>query len=227
MGEPSAIRVRLWDLPVRLCHWSFVILIPALWWTAENEKIGLHMRLGMLLLVLLTFRILWGFFGSSTARFASFVRGPRAVASYLSSLGNPAHAPAVGHNPAGGWSVLALLGTMAVQVALGLISGDPDDNGAGPLYDVAGYEIAYSATWWHTKVVFNVIVAAIALHIAAILFYRLVKRDNLIAPMVTGARAFPQGSAAMIPVPAWRVLVCVLAAIVLAGWIWSGIPPLG
>ncbi|MCJ2182997.1 cytochrome b/b6 domain-containing protein [Novosphingobium sp. 1949] len=226
MEGPATADIRLWDLPVRLCHWSFVVLIPALWWTAHSDYMEWHMRLGITLCALLVFRVAWGFVGSSTARFSAFVRGPQAVARYLATLGKP-HAPVVGHNAAGGWSVLALLGAMGLQVALGLVSGDPDYGAAGPLYDLVGYEFAYDATEWHTKIVFNVILAVIALHVAAILFYRLVKRDNLVAPMVTGKRAFPEGTRAMAPVAPWRAGACALLAAGIAGWLWAGAPPFG
>ncbi|GAM06005.1 cytochrome b/b6 domain-containing protein [Novosphingobium sp. MBES04] len=223
---PAQTRIRLWDLPVRLCHWSFVGLIPALWWTAENDEMTWHMRLGLALAALLTFRVLWGFVGSSTARFTNFVHGPVAVARYLASLGKPGHDVTVGHNAAGGWSVLALLGAMALQVALGLISGDPDYGAAGPLYDLAGFELAYEATDWHTEVGFNLILAVIGLHLAAIIFYRIVKRDNLVAPMVTGSRPALAGTKGMAPVAAWRALICAGIGIGFAIWLGMGAPPL-
>lgn len=227
MEGSSAATIRLWDLPVRLCHWSFVILIAALWWTAENDYMNWHMRLGITLAAVLTFRVLWGFVGSSTARFGAFVRGPVAVVRYLASLGKPGHETVVGHNAAGGWSVLALLGAMIIQVALGLISGDPDYGAAGPLYDLAGYELAYDATDWHTKIVFNVILAIVGLHIAAIVFYRVVKRDNLVRPMITGRRVVPAGTRGMAPVPVSRAILCAAASVGFAAWLWAGVPPFG
>ncbi len=226
MEGPGTQTIRLWDLPVRLCHWSFAVLIPALWWTAENDEMDWHMRLGLTLAAVLTFRILWGFCGSSTARFAGFVKGPGAVLRYLGSLRAPGHAVTVGHNAAGGWSVLALLAAMLVQVSLGLVSGDPDYGAAGPLYNLVGYEFAYDATEWHTKVLFNVILALVGLHLGAIVFYRLVKRDNLVRPMVTGTREVPRGLHAMVGVPAWRAYLCALVAAGFAVWLSLGAPPL-
>jgi len=224
--DAGGSKVRLWDLPVRIIHWSFVVLIPSLWWTAENHAMDWHIRLGVTLLALLTFRILWGFFGSSTARFAGFVRGPRAVLDYFASLkGNAPHGPVVGHNPAGGWSVLALLGLMALQVTLGLFAGDPDDGTTGPLNHLVGFSTYDLATEAH-EVVFNLIVAVVVLHLAAIVFYTLVKHDRLVPPMITGKRVFPAGTSGMQPVPAWRALACAVAAMALAWWVWSGAPPL-
>lgn len=223
MKGPAVNRVRLWDLPVRIVHWSFAVLIPGLWWTAENHEMTWHMRLGTMLLALLTFRILWGFAGSSTARFASFVRGPGAVLRYFASLfGKGPHTPAIGHNAAGGWSVIALLTLMCLQVGLGLVSGDPDDGSAGPLNHLVGFEFAYDATEWHSGLVFNLILVFVGLHLAAIAFYRFVRRDNLIAPMVTGSRAVPQGLSGMSGVPAWRAFACALVACGVVAWVWLG-----
>lgn len=219
-GTSGAARTRLWDLPVRVIHWCFVLLIPALWWTAENGEMSLHMQLGTILLQLLVVRILWGFVGSSTARFTSFVRGPGAVLGYLRSLRGKGHAPAVGHNPAGGWSVIALLAVMSLQVALGLFSGDEDDGVTGPLYNLVTYGTASQATELH-RFIFNLILAFIALHLAAIAYYRIVRRDNLIAPMVTGSRHMPTGTQGLVRAPAWRLVLCVVIAFAVGWAIWA------
>ncbi len=220
----SGTSVNIWDLPVRICHWSFVILIPALWWTAEEGEMGWHMRLGIVLLGLAVFRVLWGFAGSSTARFASFVRGPATVLAYLRSMNSPRD-PIVGHNPLGGWSVLALLGAMLLQTGLGLFSGDPYDGATGPLNHLVGVMTADSLTEWHESF-FNVLLALVGIHLLAVLFYLAVKRDNLVHPMVTGRRAMPGEAGGMQPVPAWRFLLCLLAAALFALWLWIGAPPL-
>ncbi|GGD62724.1 cytochrome b/b6 domain-containing protein [Croceicoccus mobilis] len=224
MENAPAGRVGIWDLAVRICHWSFALLIPTMWWTAENGEMGWHMRLGILLLALLVFRVLWGFFGSSTARFSHFVRGPGAVIAYFKSL-SQSHDPVIGHNPAGGWSVLALLGAMIFQVVLGLFSGDPFDGATGPLNDLVGVMTADTMTDLHESF-FNVLIALVALHIAAIAFYLVVKRDNLVHPMVSGKRSVPAGLKGNAPVPAWRGIVCAVVAMAVAYWVWSGAPPL-
>ena len=218
MSPPGGVRTPLWDLPVRFIHWAFVVLIPALWWTAENGKMALHMQIGTVLLQLLVIRILWGFVGGSTARFAAFVRGPGAVLDYFRGR----TAPAAGHNPAGGWSVVLLLGLMSLQVALGLVSGDEDDGVTGPLNHLVSFTTADRATELH-GIVFYLILALIAAHIGAVLFYRVVRRDNLIAPMVTGKRELPAGTPGLVRAPAWRFIACVVVAW-LVGWaIWSGV----
>lgn len=214
--------VKLWDLPVRVCHWSFVALIPAMWWTAENNAMGWHQRLGILLLTLLLFRLFWGIVGSSTARFSSFVRGPRAVVAYFLSLGTH-HAPVVGHNPAGGWSVIALLGAMAIQVGLGLFSGDPFDGATGPLNGLVGTIVADRLTDLH-ELVFYVLLGLILLHVVAIVLYLTVKRDNLVRPMIGGSRTGMSSAKGMRAVPAWRAGLCALVAVAISGWIWNGAP---
>ena len=139
--------VRIWDLPVRLTHWAFALIIPAMWWTGENGEWGWHFRLGLLLLGLLVFRIIWGFLGTDTARFASFVKGPQAVLAYL--RGNHEDGATKGHNPLGALSVLALLAAMLVQVGLGLFSGDPYDGATGPLNALVGVMTADTITELH------------------------------------------------------------------------------
>jgi cytochrome b len=213
-------RTRIWDVPIRIVHWSIVALLPALWWTAENGQLGRHMLLGTVLLGLVAFRILWGFFGSSTARFASFLRGPAVVLGYLSRHGDNS-APIVGHNPAGGWSAAALLGLLSLQVTLGLFAGDVDDGVTGPLNHLIGSGAADTATKIHGKV-FYLILAFAAVHVGAIVFYLVIKRENLVGPMITGYRRF----AVVVTEPqfrsAWRTVLCAAVAAVLAWWLWNG-----
>lgn len=219
-SRPGAefVRTPLWDWPVRVIHWSFALLIPALWWTAENGEMGWHTSIGTVLMQLLVIRVLWGFVGGSTARFSSFVRGPGAVFAHLR---DGSRSPTVGHNPAGGWSVLALLGLMALQVALGLFAGDPDDGTTGPLNHLVSSSAASRMTELH-GVVFYAILAMIALHLAAIIYYRVVKRDDLIVPMITGSKPLPANANGLVKAPVWRLIACIVAAW-LVGWVvWVG-----
>ena len=214
--------VPVWDLPVRLCHWSFVVIIPAMWWTAENSEMWWHQRLGMVLLTLLVFRILWGFVGSSTARFSDFVRGPGAILAYLRGNRDKAH---LGHNPLGALSVLALLAAMIAQVSMGLFAGDPFDGATGPLRELVGVMTADRLTDWHHAFVWG-IAALIALHLAAITFYAVFKQNDLVSPMLSGVKEAPAQAEPMNPAPVWRALLCLAFAAGLAAWIWVGAPPL-
>ena len=217
----SESAIRVWDLPVRLCHWSMALAIPALWWTAENGEMGWHMRVGLFLLFVLTFRILWGVLGTRTARFAQFVKGPRTVWQYLT--GEAMH-EGIGHNPLGALSVIALLGILLMQVSLGLFAGDPFDGATGPLNDKVGVMTADWMTDWH-ETLFDVIVVFSVIHIAAIGFYGFAKRNNLVMPMVTGKRRFQgKGGVGIGRAKPLRLLICLVLAGTLAVWIQRGAP---
>lgn len=215
--------VKIWDLPVRLTHWSFALLLPAMWVTAENSQWGWHIRLGTVLLALIIFRILWGFFGSDTARFATFVKGPRAVWGYI--RGEFPHKEHKGHTPLGGLAVVALLGFVLVQVSMGLFAGDPFDGATGPLNPLVGVATADILTDTHEWFYF-VVFAMIGLHITAVGLYGALQAQNLIGPMVGGrgekALSVEDNSDAK-----WsRALACFAVAAGFAFWIYSGAPPL-
>lgn len=211
-------RIRLWDLPVRLVHWALVLLLPALWWTWRSGRTELHETLGYVTLGLLVFRILWGFIGSSTARFAHFVKGPREIAAYLRGR-SPVH---VGHNPLGALSVLLLLGLMIAETGFGLFAEDVDGEESGALALFVSYETADWARGWHA-LLFNAILAVVALHVLAILFYLVVKRDNLVGPMVTGRKSYKQEVAPPPSARPWRAIVAAVIAAALALWVSRGL----
>lgn len=217
--------VKLWDLPVRLVHWSFVALLPGLWYTAENGDMETHLKLGMVTLILVVFRILWGLVGTSSARFSQFVRGPITIGRYLRGLFSKEGEPIVGHNPLGAISVVALLMLLGGQILLGLVAQDTDGLFSGPLNYLVEYDTAEGARELH-ELGFNLILAVVVLHIAAVVFYLAVKRDNLVGPMITGRKHYAAPVAAPTCVPAWRVAVCLVIAWAIGGWIWSGAPGL-
>jgi cytochrome b len=179
-----------------------------------------HYRFGFALLGLLLFRLIWGFLGSSTARFGSFVRGPRRVLRYVRGDRPYTH----GHNPLGALSVIALLGILALQLGLGLFAASPNGSKAGPFSAWVAPGMAHEAAGLH-KANFYLLVALIGLHVAAILFYLLFRRDDLITPMLTGRRRAPAGTRPMESAPAWRLLIAVAAGAGIAIWlILSGRP---
>ena len=108
-------RQHVWDLPTRIFHWLLVVLLGFSWWSAENHHMDWHRISGIIVFGLIVFRILWGLFGTSTARFSQFLKGPRTVWSYVRPSGS-ARTVAIGHNPLGGWSVIAMLLLLCVQV---------------------------------------------------------------------------------------------------------------
>lgn len=207
------LRVPIWDRPTRIFHWTLVVLMPLLWWTAEEEMLPEHRALGYVALGLILFRVFWGVLGSSTARFASFVRGPRAMIDYARGRSSFV----LGHNPLGALSVIALLGLVAAITGLGLVATDEDGLEPGPLSHLVSYDFAEEAADLHEDG-FHLLLVLIALHVGAILFYLIVKRDNLVGPMVTGSREVPHGIAAMQPAPAWRFAVAVGLALLITLW---------
>lgn len=218
----AALAVKVWDLPVRLVHWSLVLLIAFSWWSAENGEVEWHIRSGMAVLFLLLFRILWGFLGSSTARFTSFVRGPGKVSSYLR---NPSGWRGIGHSPLGALSVVALLGLIALQAGFGLPLSDEDGIVTGPLNSVVSFETAEWARDVH-ELLFNVLLALIALHVAAIIFYRW-RGKKLVAAMVTGKSGdYPAGTQPMVAAGPVRLVLCLAIAFAVTWWIWMGVPGL-
>lgn len=199
--------VRIWDLPIRLFHWSIVILIPALWWTHEIGRLELHIQLGEVMLGLILFRLIWGVIGGSTARFAGFLKGPGAILDYARGRAGEVF----GHNPLGGWSAFLMIVLLAVEVVLGLFVTDEDGLNSGSLSHLLSYDGARDVAEWH-ETLFYILLGFIALHVAAIFFYLLVKRDNLIAPMVSGVRSAPESGEALVAAPAWRFLLAAATA---------------
>lgn len=195
-------------------------LVAFCWWSAQNDQLALHETAGEVLVGLVIFRLIWGVVGSSTARFADFLRGPRGVAAYIGELrrGRSEHA-IIGHNPLGGWSVAAMLGLLVLDLGLGLFAVDVDGDQPGPFAGLVSFDqgraIAHVHHW-----VFNTLLALIVLHLAAILFYAVVRRDNLVGPMLTGAKAAVREATPMKGAPLWRLpvvaAISALAAYVIA-----------
>lgn len=178
-------RVKVWDAPTRLFHWLLVAGFAFMWWSADTggNWLAWHIRIGSLLLGLLVFRICWGLWGSDTARFAQFVQ-PGRIGAYL--RGEVGEETQPGHNPLGALMVLALLGAVAAQLVSGLFS--PDENTFihnGYLNGLVSSETGSAMRAFHMTF-FNVLAALAAVHVAAVLFYRVVKKQNLVAPMING-----------------------------------------
>ena len=210
----------VWDLPVRLFHWTLAALILFSWWSVHNHHTDWHIWSGCAILTLLIFRLLWGFVGSSTARFSTFVRGPRAIAGYWRGTWR-----GIGHNPLGALSVLALLAAVAVQVGLGLFSEDEDGLYMGPLAQLISVDASDKARDLH-ETWFNVILVLIALHLIAILYYR-ARGRKLTLPMITGRAEVEPGTEPMRPGKWWAALICLAIGIGITRWIIAGAPPFG
>jgi len=180
--------VKIWDLPTRIFHWLLVVLIVLQYLSGEFGLLSMqwHFWLGYTTLALIVFRVFWGFFGSQTARFVSFVRGPISALRYVRSLFSNQPKNSVGHNPLAGWSVLALLLTVLVQAITGLFSSD-DVSEAGPLVE----HVSEATVRWMTHLHHlnkNILLLLIVLHLVAVLLYGLLGRENLIAAMFSGRK---------------------------------------
>jgi cytochrome b len=209
----------VWDLPTRLFHWPIAGLFAFSWYTAETGRMDWHRLSGETILGLLLFRLVWGFAGGSTARFAHFVRGPGTVLAYLRGAKT-----GPGHNPLGGYSVIALLLVLCTQVGSGLFAVDVDGLESGPLSYLVDFDRGRQAAHIH-HLCFNLLLALVGLHILAVLFYLVVRRRNLIGPMLTGRdRTLAAGEEGLRPAsPLWLLLAIVVAA-GLAWWIAKGAP---
>lgn len=178
----------VWDLPLRLFHWSLVACVTGAWITSELgvEWFAWHRRFGYALIVLVAFRVAWGLVGPEHARFTSFVRGPRAVLDYLRRLGSREPAQTVGHSPLGALAVIAMLLLLAVQGLTGLFANDAIFNN-GPLYGYVTGAVSDQLTTLH-KTSFDWLLALIGLHVAVIVLYAVWKRVDLVRPMITGRK---------------------------------------
>lgn len=220
---PGASKQPVWDVPIRLFHWTLAGLIGFSWWSAKNDHIDWHLYSGFGILSLLIFRLLWGRFGSSTARFANFVRGPSGVFAYLR---DHTSWKVAGHTPLGALSVVALLGAILVQVCLGLFSTDEDGLNEGPLAHLISVDASERVRDIH-ELWFKVVLGLIVLHVAAILYYRLFRNKPLSKAMITGTNSLEPGVAPMRPGKYWVALLCLIAGIATTRWIIAGLPPFG
>lgn len=221
--------IDVWDLPTRLFHWVLVLLFALLWVSGEVggldielplpggdtfflTNIDLHMWLGQLLLTLLVFRLLWGVWGSTTARFCSFVRGPRAAGRYIAELlRGRVPSGGIGHNPAGGWMVVFMLGVLLLQAITGLFAND-EIFAEGPLAHLVSADTSGRLTCLH-GLLFNVLLGAVALHVITVSYY-LLRGKNLIGAMFSGRQSIDasERTDALQRAPLWRAVVLLAAA---------------
>lgn len=213
----GSARHYVWDLPTRLFHWLLVGLIAFSWWSAENFHMDWHRYSGSAVVGLLVFRVLWGLFGTSTARFVQFVKGPGAVWRHLRGAGDLETAP-IGHNPLGSWSVVALLLLLFVQVGSGLFAVDIDGLESGPFSYLVDFDQGRAAASVH-ELSFNLLLGLIVLHVAAVVYYLAFRRQNLAGAMVTGYRK-GVGEGAIVARP-WKFAAALVPAVAVGGWLAS------
>lgn len=207
-------RIRLWDLPTRLFHWLLAVAVAAALISAEigGNFMDWHGRIGLLIVGLLAFRLVWGVLGSTYARFAHFFPSLTRIRIYLSGEWR-----GEGHNPLGALSVFALLGILLFQVISGVFAND-DIAFTGPLFDLVGKDWSDILSGWHHEIG-ELVLPLIGLHIAAILFYVHVKKQNLVKPMITG---WKEGEGESAKGGGWLAFVVALAIAVAAVYGASG-----
>jgi cytochrome b len=216
-------KVLVWDLPTRLFHWLLVAAVGGAYLTGETGGNWLvwHARLGFLIVGLVVFRLVWGFAGSTYARFTTFVRGPAAIKDHLAGKWH-----GLGHNPLGALSVLALLGLVALQFGSGLFAFNDDTGFTGPFYELVSKVTGDTATWLHHKII-DLLIVLVGLHVAVIVYYTRFKKDNLVIPMITGHKNVSQGESAR----GGSLLAFIVALLIAAGaayaasGIWVAKPP--
>jgi cytochrome b len=184
--DPALPRVKVWDAPTRLFHWSIVLLVFVSWFSADRGLMTIHLWSGLSLLALLLFRIAWGIMGSTTARFSDFMHPPRKIAGYLKGLARSEKRLHAGHNPAGGMMVVVMIAALLAQAVTGLFSND-GLRFNGPLAMWISQDISDQVTRIHGTI-FNIILLLVWCHVVAIGFYLLVRDDNLVGPMFSGKK---------------------------------------
>lgn len=185
--------LRVWDLPTRVFHWTLALCVLGLFVTGKvgGNAMVWHLRLGLLMLTLLCFRLLWGMVGPRWSRFAQFIRGPVAVWDYL-QVRSPAE-QLIGHSPLAGWAVVTMLGVLTAQTVTGLMS---DDEIAffGPLVSQVSGDTVALATWWHTEWGQYLVLGIVVVHLLAIAYYALIRRQTIVQPMLSGDQVVAHGT---------------------------------
>lgn len=180
-AAPS-LRYYLWEAPLRVFHWLLVLSIVGMFITINIDQTEWHGRLGILVLGLLMYRLTLGFLGGEMVRFSRFLGTPSSIRDYLKGVWR-----GFGHNPLGAWSALGLIALCLAQALSGLMSND-DIAFDGPWVAAISKDMSDQFTKFH-HLMSNFLMVLIGLHIAAILFYTLVKKDRLVPPMITGWKA--------------------------------------
>jgi cytochrome b len=193
MGTPLR-SVLVWDIPVRVFHWLIVALVVAAYATWRLNWIVWHQWIGYATLTLLLFRLSWGFLGSETARFSSFLASPRNVLQHLKGSLRREPDYRVGHNPAGSWMVVLLIALLLAETLTGVyIANDIADE--GPLTELVPAWAANAIAASHA-ILWDALLAAIILHVLAIAGFAAIKGQNLLRPMITGTKILSANVAA-------------------------------
>ncbi|UCD81057.1 MAG: cytochrome b/b6 domain-containing protein [Desulfobacterales bacterium] len=213
-AEKKAYSIRVWDIPTRLFHWLLVAFVVFSFITGKigGTAMKYHEWSGFAIMVLVVFRLVWGFTGGEQSRFFTFVKGPATVIRYASSLLRKATMRHIGHNPLGGWSIIAMLMSLLIQAGTGLFAND-DILTEGPLFDLVSKKTSDWLTGIHLLNQ-KVLLVLVVIHICAVFFYLLAKGENLIKPMITGSKIWHQNHDSSWGNPVVALVVAGVVAIV-------------
>lgn len=217
LSNSGTARVKVWDLPTRFFHWAMLGLLAVLWWTAEAGEMDWHQIAAYSLMILILFRVIWGFIGSETSRFRHFLKSPKVALSYFSVLRSKQH-HAIGHNPLGGYMVLLMMLTLCLQLTTGLFATDEVFT-EGPLIAYVTEAQALQLTWLH-KVNFNFLLILASVHVLAVLVHQFTG-DRLVGAMFTGYKKLPNHVDESVSWSSLKVAVGLLLvlAIVIGYWL--------
>ncbi len=180
--------VRIWDLPVRLFHWLFAASCTVAWLSGDDPRYtDLHLYSGYLAVGLVIFRLVWGFVGGRYARFKQFVHGPVVVYSHLRRIFDSSQRHGPGHNPAGGWAILVMLGMVLLLAATGLVVLGSEE-GFGPLAGWFDIGLGVTVHQWHEGLAW-ILLLVVLLHLAGVLLESRLQRQNLPHSMISGQKA--------------------------------------
>jgi cytochrome b len=212
-------KIRVWDLPTRVFHWALAVCIVGLVITGYigGSTMAWHARIGYVVLTLLLFRLVWGLVGGRWSRFSSFLYAPTSLMNYLRGRPHPDHL--IGHNPLGAGSVFAMLAVLLAQVGTGLV-GDDEISFTGPLNRFVESGKGLAATWYHKRVGQWLLLALVVLHIGAVLYYLLRKKENLITAMVGGDKLLERTAPESRDTAGTRGLALVVLGICAAAVTW-------
>lgn len=218
MSTSATVTVRIWDLPTRVFHWSlascvFLLLITG---TLGGNAMIWHFRLGYAVMTLLLFRLIWGLVGGLWSQWRRLPLSPRQVWAYWAGRADLSHL--AGHNPMGSWSVLAMLLVLFVQVSTGLVSDDEIAN-SGPLTALVSGEWVSLATHWHKAWGRWLIIALVLVHVLAIIWYRWLKGQSLVAAMWHGDKQLPHQLPSSVDTWTTRLGAAVIVLLCAAG-VW-------
>ena len=208
----------VWDLPLRLFHWLLVLTLGASYVTGKQGGLWLdwHARFGLFIIALLVFRIVWGFNGSTYARFANFFPTPGRLKKFFSSAWS-----GIGHSPLGALAIFALLIVILAQAVSGLFAMEDESEFYGPLNGLVSSEWSERLTAWHARFIYALILLS-ALHVTAIAYYRIIKRKDLMTPMLSGRVVTASAYAsAVVSGGGWLAFLLAMGIAALVAWLIS------